>query len=86
MLSVGNMSGRVLWGYFSDVFGRKTTFNIFTYGSVPLYFVLPYCISSVVSSPSTVPLGVFIGSTVVIISIMGGIYATLPAYEADIFG
>lgn len=35
---------------------------------------------------SAVPLGVFIGSTLVAITFMGGVYAILPAYEADLFG
>lgn len=35
---------------------------------------------------SAVPLGMFVGSTVVAITFMGGVYAILPAYEADLFG
>lgn len=37
-------------------------------------------------SKSAVPLGVFVGSTLVAITFMGGVYAILPAYEADLFG
>lgn len=35
---------------------------------------------------SAVPLGMFVGSTLVAITFMGGVYAILPAYEADLFG
>lgn len=60
-----------------------------------------YCSSFVVSGPlsrhhscvaetcllqSAVPLGMFVGSTLVAITFMGGVYAILPAYEADLFG
>lgn len=32
------------------------------------------------------PLGVFIGSMLVAMTFMGGTYAVLPAYVADLFG
>lgn len=35
---------------------------------------------------SAVPLGVFMGTTFLAITFMGGVYAILPAYEADLFG
>lgn len=35
---------------------------------------------------SAVPLSMFIGSTFLAITFMGGVYAVLPAYEADLFG
>mmetsp|Transcript_4279 Transcript_4279/g.15782 ORF Transcript_4279/g.15782 Transcript_4279/m.15782 type:complete len:442 (-) Transcript_4279:36-1361(-) len=85
-LSAGNLGGRLGWGMFSDRFGRKLTFNMFTLGSIPLYLGVPYLVSSVVESGSTLPLYAFIGSSVMAISFMGGVYATLPAYEADLFG
>lgn len=37
-------------------------------------------------SQSVIPLGMFIGSTFLAITFMGGVYAVLPAYEADLFG
>jgi MFS family permease len=86
MLSGGNMTGRIFWGLISDKIGRKAMFNIFTFGSIPLYATLPFFIASVVSNPSSLPLWGFIGSTVVIISVLGGTYSCMPAYEADLFG
>lgn len=75
-----------MWSAVSDVIGRRNSFLIFTAGSVPLYFFLPTITETVVTSGSVVPLGVFIGSTVVAMSIMGATFAVLPAYESDLFG
>lgn len=58
-------------------------FNLFTGVSFPLYISLPFFIGAVVSNPgSALPLYGFITSTVVIMSMFGGVYAALPAYEA----
>jgi hypothetical protein len=70
----------------SDVIGRRNAFYIFTMGSVPLYFALPTIINNVVTTGAPEPLYVFCASTVVAISMFGGVYACLPAYEADLFG
>lgn len=50
--------------------------------AIPAYLSLPFFIGQVVNNPTVLPLYGFIGSTVLIISIMGGVYASLPAYEA----
>ena len=51
---------------------------------------MPYCINQVVMDPTgpmaKVYLGVFCGSTVAAISIMGGTFAVLPPYEAKLYG
>ena len=86
MLSAGNLGGRMGWAAVSDAIGRRNTFFIFTLGSVPLYFALPTIINMVVSTGSPEPLYLFCASTVTAISIFGGVYAILPAYEADLFG
>merc|ERR1719483_2006436 len=86
----GNLAGRLGWAGVSDKIGRKATFNAFTFGSVPIFAALPYCINQVVMNPTgamaPVYLGVFCASTVAAISIMGGTFAVLPAYEADLYG
>ena len=74
------------WAALSDIVGRRNTFFAFTAGSVPIYLALPSIIDNVVATGSTFPLYVFCASSVAAISIMGGVYATLPAYEADLFG
>merc|ERR1719411_744732 len=86
----GNLAGRLGWAAVSDKIGRKATFNCFTFGAVPIFAALPYCIEQVVMNPTgamaPVYLGMFCASTVAAISIMGGTFAVLPAYEADLYG
>ncbi|CAM9460649.1 unnamed protein product, partial [Discosporangium mesarthrocarpum] len=86
VLAAGNLGGRIGWAAFSDRFGRKLTFNLFTFGSIPLYLAMPYTVQQVVETGSVIPLGMFVGSTLVAITVMGGVYAILPAYESDMFG
>ncbi|CAB1098230.1 unnamed protein product [Ectocarpus sp. CCAP 1310/34] len=86
MLALGSLGGRIGWAAFSDKFGRKLTFQIFTLGSVPLYLADPAIVHNVIATGSAIPLGMFIGSTFLAITFMGGVYAVLPAYEADLFG
>jgi MFS family permease len=80
------LGGRLAWAQVSDIIGRRKTFLIFTLGSIPIYFSLPYLVDGVVSSGAALPLYLFCGGTMLAISGMGGAYATLPAYEADLFG
>ena len=86
MLSAGNLGGRLGWAAVSDAIGRRNTFLIFTIGSVPLYLAIPTIVENVVVTGSTVPLYAFCASTAMCISGMGGVFAILPAYEADLFG
>ena len=86
MLAAGNLGGRLGWSAFSDKFGRRSTFHLIALGSLPLYFSVPFLVDSVVSTQSALPLYIFCGSTALAISLYGGAYAALPAYEADIFG
>ena len=84
----GNLAGRLAWAAVSDKIGRKATFNVFTLASVPIFASLPFCIEKCITDPSasSAYLGVFCASTVAAISIMGGVFAVLPAYEADLYG
>lgn len=86
MLSSGNLAGRLGWAAISDAIGRRKTFMIFTLGSIPIYFSLPHIVESVVATGSTLPLYLFCGGTMAAISGVGGAFALLPAYEADLFG
>lgn len=86
MLSSGNLGGRLGWAAVSEMIGRPRTFTIFTLGSVPLYFAVPHLVEMVVQDGSTLGLYAFCGSTALALSYMGGAFAILPAYEADIFG
>jgi MFS family permease len=81
LLSIFNMAGRFFWASVSDYIGRKATyFCFFTLGAV-LYFVLPLTREDRMNS---VPL--FVGIAVVLLSMYGGGFATIPAYLKDLFG
>ncbi len=49
---LGNLAGRFGWAAFSDKIGRRATFNIFTFGAVPIFMGLPFFISGVASDPN----------------------------------
>jgi MFS family permease len=79
LMSLFNMGGRFCWASVSDYIGRKNTYFIF----MVLGFIL-YC---------TVPTMGAIGSVtgfvlcfLVIISMYGGGFSTVPAYLKDMFG
>ena len=61
-----------------------------TLGGVAIYATLPWLIHAVVNpqNAAIAPaiLSVFCLNTVLAITIMGGVFAVLPAYESDIFG
>jgi MFS family permease len=79
LLSLFNMLGRFVWASASDYMGRKTTYScIFVLGAV-LYSLVPW-----ISSIGSVSL--FVLSFVVILSMYGGGFATVPAYLKDMFG
>ena len=81
LLSIFNMAGRFFWASTSDFIGRKATyFCFFTLGAI-LYFVLPLTRQDKLNS---VPL--FVGIAVVLLSMYGGGFATIPAYLKDLFG
>jgi len=80
------LGGRLGWAAISDVIGRRGVFTIFTVGSIPLYLFLPTLVENVVSTGSSLPLYGFCISAALAVSAMGGVFAILPAYEADLFG
>jgi MFS family permease len=80
------IGGRLGWAAISDKIGRRNTFYMLTMGSVPLYLSIPTLVDTVVSSGTPMPLYAFCGVTMACISGMGGVFAVLPAYEADLFG
>src|SRR3984885_9802355 len=81
LLSIFNMAGRFFWASTSDFIGRKATYFIFfTLGAI-LYFFLPLTRQDHLNS---VPL--FVGIAVIVLSMYGGGFATIPAYLKDLFG
>jgi MFS family permease len=81
LLSLFNMAGRFFWASTSDFIGRKMTYFIFfTLGAV-LYFVLPITGADHLNSVI-----LFVSISVVLLSMYGGGFATIPAYLRDLFG
>ncbi len=79
LLSLFNMAGRFFWASMSDYIGRKNTYFCFMVLGFLMYCTVPYSgsIGSVVG---------FVLAFLVIISMYGGGFATVPAYLKDMFG
>jgi MFS family permease len=86
MISAFNMVGRFFWASMSDYIGRKMTYYIFFGLGILLYLSIPYSAQAVSASPQVMWLVTFYGATMVIFTMYGGGFATIPAYLADIFG
>ncbi len=86
MISVFNMIGRFFWASTSDYIGRKNTYYIFFILGIILYLSIPYTASQVNVNPNVVLLVYFYAATMIIFTMYGGGFATIPAYLADIFG
>ncbi|MFZ0501067.1 MAG: OFA family MFS transporter [Steroidobacteraceae bacterium] len=79
LMSLFNMAGRFLWASASDYMGRKNTYFCFFILGTVLYAIVPTAgrIGSV---------GLFVLCFLIIISMYGGGFATIPAYLKDMFG
>jgi MFS family permease len=79
LLGLFNLLGRFLWSSLSDKLGRKLTYAcFFTLGPV-LYALIPL-------AGKSGSVAFFVSCAVLILSMYGGGFATIPAYLADIFG
>ena len=79
LLSIFNMAGRFFWASTSDHIGRKNTYFVFFALGFVLYALVPYF-----GGHGNLPL--FILCFLIIISMYGGGFATVPAYLRDMFG
>lgn len=86
MISAFNMVGRFLWASASDYIGRRTTYWLFFVLGIVLYLSVPLAAQQVSASPSVIWLVYFYAATMLIFTMYGGGFATIPAYIADIFG
>ena len=79
LMSLFNMGGRFVWASTSDYIGRRNTYFVFMVLGFALYCTVPYTgsIGSVVG---------FVLCFLVIISMYGGGFSTVPAYLRDMFG
>jgi MFS family permease len=79
LMSLFNMGGRFFWASISDLIGRKSTYAVFFVLGTVLYAVVPR--TGDIGSLTT-----FVLCFLVIISMYGGGFATVPAYLKDMFG
>jgi MFS family permease len=86
MISAFNMVGRFIWASASDYIGRRNTYWIFFVLGIALYLSIPWSAQQVSANPSVVWLVYFYAATMIIFTMYGGGFATIPAYLADIFG
>ncbi|MCB1670150.1 MAG: OFA family MFS transporter [Gammaproteobacteria bacterium] len=86
MISAFNMVGRFIWASASDYIGRRNTYLIFFLLGIVLYLSVPYSAQQVSASPAVIWLVYFYAATMIIFTMYGGGFATIPAYIADIFG
>ena len=86
VVSAFNMVGRFIWASASDYVGRRNTYWIFFVLGIVLYLSIPFAAAQVSVNPSVVWLVYFYAATMIIFTMYGGGFATIPAYLADIFG
>lgn len=86
MISVFNMAGRFFWASTSDYIGRKNTYYTFFLLGIVLYLSIPFWAERVSVDPSIVWLAGFYAATMIIFTMYGGGFSTIPAYLADVFG
>ncbi len=86
MISAFNMVGRFIWASASDYIGRRNTYWIFFLLGIVLYLSIPFTAAQVNVNPSVVWLVYFYAATMIIFTMYGGGFATIPAYLADMFG
>jgi MFS family permease len=79
LMSLFNMGGRFFWASTSDYIGRRNTYFVF----MVLGFCL-YCTVPLAGSTGNVVL--FVICFLIIISMYGGGFSTVPAYLRDMFG
>ena len=79
VLSVANMGGRFLWSSLSDYLGRRATYALYFGLGLVLYACLP-------TLGKHRQLALFVLVSVVLMSMYGGGFATIPAYLRDLFG
>ncbi len=86
MISVFNMVGRFFWASISDWIGRKTTYTLFFVIGICLYLSIPWAAANAGASTTSAAFITFYAATMIIFTMYGGGFATVPAYLADLFG
>lgn len=86
MISVFNMGGRFFWASVSDYIGRKATYGCFFILGALLYLSIPLWATLVSAHPAVTWLIMFYATTMIVFTMYGGGFATIPAYLSDVFG
>src|SRR5215469_10847089 len=79
LMSLFNMGGRFFWASTSDLIGRKNTYFCFFVLGAILYSIVP-------TAGDMGSIGLFVLCFLIILSMYGGGFATIPAYLRDMFG
>ncbi|MDE2051281.1 MAG: OFA family MFS transporter [Gammaproteobacteria bacterium] len=79
LMSLFNMAGRFLWASASDLIGRKNTYFCFFILGTVLYALVP-------TAGRLGSVAFFVLCFLIIISMYGGGFSTIPAYLRDMFG
>ncbi|MGB8181155.1 MAG: OFA family MFS transporter [Stellaceae bacterium] len=79
LMSLFNMGGRYCWATLSDYIGRKTTYAVFFVLGTVLYILVP-------QTGGAGSVAAFVICFLIIISMYGGGFSTVPAYLRDMFG
>jgi MFS family permease len=79
LLSLFNMAGRFVWASTSDYTGRKFIYVVYLLLGAVLYCLIP--VSGYTSNTLF-----FVAVCVIILSMYGGGFSTIPAYLKDLFG
>jgi MFS family permease len=79
LMSLFNMGGRFFWASMSDLLGRRNTYFVFFALGIVLYSLVPW-------TGSVGSVALFVLFFLIIISMYGGGFATVPAYLRDMFG
>jgi MFS family permease len=79
LLSLFNMVGRFFWASMSDYIGRRNTYFVFFLFGILLYAAVP-------TTGRIGSISLFVAAFVIILSMYGGGFATIPAYLRDLFG
>jgi MFS family permease len=79
IISVFNAGGRLLWSSFSDVIGRRPTYLLFFAVQLVLFLLIPRLAQAGTWWP-------FLACLLVVFTMYGGGFATIPAFLSDLFG
>ncbi|HEY6453557.1 MAG TPA: OFA family MFS transporter [Steroidobacteraceae bacterium] len=79
LMSLFNMGGRFVWATVSDYIGRRNTYTVFFLLGIVLYSLVP-------TTGRLGSVALFVAAFLIIISMYGGGFSTIPAYLRDVFG